>query len=127
MKHWRKIVIFTMVLALPISMWASATMASHCQSFDDTSHAMHMNNDDMHEHMHDHMQLQEEDSNEHSNCDCGCNGSLDCSNSGCSASLISNTMKFDLRNLSKSSFQPIRLRAEPSNPNQLFRPPIIST
>lgn len=127
MKRWRKIVIFTMVLALPISMWASVAMASHCQSSDETSHTMHMNDDDMHEYMHDHMQLQEEDSNEHSNCDCGCNGSLDCSISGCSASLISNSIKFDLRYSSKLTFQPIHLRAEPSDPNLLFRPPIISS
>ena len=127
MNRWRKIVIFTMVLALPTPMWASATMASHCQSSDDTFHTMHMNDDDMHEHTHDHAPSQDDDINDHSNCDCGCNGSLDCSISGCSASLISNTMKFDLRNLSKSSFQPIHLRAEPSDPNLLFRPPIISS
>ena len=116
-----------MLLALPISMWANVTMTSHCQSSDDTSHAMHMNDNDMHGHMHDHAPSQDDDTSDHSNCDCGCNGSLDCSISGCSASIISNTIKFDLRHLSKSTFQRIQVRAEPSDPNLLFRPPIISS
>lgn len=127
MKRWRKIIIFTMLLALPVSMWASVTMASHCQSSDDRSHAMHISDDGMHEHMHDQTLSQDEDKSDHSNCDCGCNGSIDCSISGCSASIISNTINFDLRHISKSTFQPIQVRAEPSDPNILFRPPIISS
>jgi len=127
MKRWRKIVIFTMVLVLPISMWASFSMASHCQSSDDTSHAMHLNDDGMHEHMHDQAPSQDDDTSDHSNCDCGCGGSLDCSVSGCSASVTSNTIKFDLKHLTQSTFQQIQARAEPSDPNLLFRPPIISS
>ncbi len=127
MKRWRKIVIFVMLLALPISMWASVTMASHCQSSDDTSHAMYMNDDGMHEHMHDYTPPQEDENNDHSNCDCGCSGSLDCSVSGCSASLITTSIKFDLRLSSKSTYQEIQVRAEPSDPNLLFRPPILSS
>lgn len=127
MKRWRKIVVFTMLVALPISMWASVTMASHCQSSDDTSHAMHMNDEDMHEHMHGQPPLQNNDSSDHSNCDCGCDGSLDCSVSGCSASVISNTVKFDLKHLTQSTFQQLQVWAEPSDPNLLFRPPIFSS
>ncbi|MGI9227784.1 MAG: hypothetical protein ACR2PU_03230 [Gammaproteobacteria bacterium] len=113
MKRWRKIVIFTMILALPISMWASVSMASHCQSSDDTSHS---------EHMHD--QMSSQDSNDHANCDCGCDGGLDCSVSGCSASVISNSIEFDLRYLTQSVFLQAQTRVEPSDPNLLFRPPI---
>ena len=126
MKRWRKIVIYTMLLALPLSMWASVTMASHCQSSDDTSHVMHMN-DEMHAHMHDQVPLQNDNSSDQSKCDCGCSGSLDCSMSGCSASIITTTVKIDLRHLSKSTFQQIQVRAEPSDPNLLFRPPILSS
>ena len=127
MKRWRKIVIFTLLLAFPISLWASVTMASHCQSSDDTSHAMHMNDDGVHEHMHDQVPAHDDDSSDHSNCDCGCSGSLDCSISGCSASIITSTIKFDLRHLSKSTFQQTQVWAEPSDPTLLFRPPIISS
>ena len=127
MKRWRKIFIFTMMLSLPISMWTNVSMASHCQPSDDTSHDMHMNDDGLHEHMHDQIPSQDNDKSNHSNCDCGCDGSLDCSVSGCSASIISNTIKFDLRHLTQSMFQQIQARAEPSDPNLLFRPPIFSS
>ena len=127
MKRWQKIIVFTLILALPISLWTSVTMASHCQSSDDTSHAMHMNDDDLHEHLHDQVHLQDDTTSDHSSCECGCNGSFDCSISGCSASIITSTIKFDLKHLSKSIFQQIQVRAEPSDPNLLFRPPIISS
>ncbi len=126
MKRWRKIVIFTMLLALSFSMWASITMASHCQTSEDTSHVKHMN-DDAHEHMHDQAPAHDDDSSDHSNCDCGCSGSLDCSMSGCSASILTTTIKFDLRHLTASTFQQIRARAEPSDPSLLFRPPIFTS
>jgi len=124
MKRWHRIVIFTMVLALPISMWASVSMASHCQSSDDTSHSKHMqmNDDETHEHMHD--QMSSQDSNGHENCDCGCDGGLDCSISGCSVSVISNSIGFDLRHLTQSIIQQAQIFVEPSDPNLLFRPPI---
>ena len=125
MKRWRKVVIVTMILALPISMWASVAMASHCQTSDDTSHTMHMNDDDMHGHLHD--QTSEDNASEHSDCDCGCDDSIDCSASGCSASVLSNTIKFNFNYLSQSTFQQIQVRLEPSDPNLLFRPPIISS
>ena len=126
MKCWRKIIVFIMLLALPISMWAGVTMVSHCQSSDDTSHMMHMNDHDMQEHLHDQAPAHD-DTNDHSNCDCGCNGSLDCSISGCSASIITTAIKFDHRYLSKSTFHQIQVRVGPSDPNLLYRPPIISS
>ena len=124
MKRWRKIVIFTMLLALPFSMWASVTMASHCQTSENTSHVMHMN-DDVHEHMHD--QVPSDESSDHSNCDCGCSGSLDCSISSCSASIITTMINFDLSHISKSTFQQIQVRTQPSDPSLLFRPPIFTS
>ena len=127
MKRWRKTIIFIMILVFPISMWASVSMSSHCQSSDDTSHSEHMkmNDDDSLNHMHD--QAPSQDSNEHADCDCGCDGSLDCSVSGCSASVISNTIKFDIQHLDQSTFQQFKVQTEPSEPNPLFRPPILSS
>lgn len=112
------------MLALPISMWANVSMASHCQSSDDTLHSMHMqmNDDDMRVHMHD--QIPSNDINDHSKCDCGCDGGVDCSVSGCSVSALSNSFGFDLRYLTQTIFQQAQARAELSDPNLLFRPPI---
>ncbi len=132
MKRWRKIAIFTMMLALPISMWASISMASHCQSSDDTSHSMHMQMDDgdmpvnmqEHTHEHNHDKMSSQDSNDHANCDCGCDGSTDCSVSGCSASVISNLTGFEVKHLTQSRYQQTQRHADPADPNLLFRPPI---
>ena len=128
MKRWRKIVIFIMMLTLPISMWASVSMATHCQSSDDTSHSQHTQmvdrmSENKQEHNHESMFAQ--DSSEHKNCDCGCDGSTDCTVSGCSASFISNSMEFDVNYLTQSRFQQTQILAVPVNPNLLFRPPII--
>ena len=128
MKRWRKIVIFTMMLALLISMWASVSMASHCQSSDDTSHSMHMQMNDVDENQHtpehNHGNMLAQDSNDHANCDCGCDGSTDCSVSGCSASVISNLIGFEIKHLTQSRFQQIQIQTDPADPNLLFRPPI---
>ena len=126
MRRWRKLTIFAIMLALPLSMCASITMSSHCQPSDDTSHDMHVD-DDMHAHMHNEILSKDKDSSDHSNCDCGCDGSLDCSVSGCSASVISSSMRFDLQYLTQSTSQQIQIRAEPPDPNLLFRPPIFSS
>jgi len=127
MKRWRKTIIFIMLLVFPISMWASASMSSHCQSSDNTSHSEHMQMDDGDTHKHMQDQTPSQDSNEHADCDCGCDGSLDCSVSGCSASVISNMIKFDTQYLTQSTFQQFKVRTGPSEPNLLFRPPIISS
>lgn len=130
MKRWRKIVIFTMMLALPFSMWASVSMASHCQSSDDTSHSIHMQMDEgdqliaEHAQQHDHSKMLSQDANDHENCDCGCDGSADCSVSGCSASVISNLIGFEVKHLSQSRFQSTQVHADPADPNLLLRPPI---
>ncbi len=127
MKRWRKIVIFIMILVFPVSMWASVSMSSHCQSSDDTSHSEHMQMDDGDTHNHMHDQTPSQDSNDHTDCDCGCDGTLDCSVSGCSASVISNTLKFDIQYLTQSTFQQSQVQTEPSEPTPLFRPPILSS
>ncbi len=127
MKRWRKIVIFIMILVFPVSMWASVSMSSHCQSSDDTSHSEHMQMDDGDTHNHMHDQTPSQDSNDHADCDCGCDGTLDCSVSGCSASVISNTLKFDIQYLTQSTFQQSQVQTEPSEPSPLFRPPILSS
>jgi len=127
MKRWRKTIIFIMLLVFPISMWASASMSSHCQSSDNTSHSEHMQMDDGDTHKHMQDQTPSQDSNEHADCDCGCDGSLDCSVSGCSASVISTTIKFDIQYSTQSTYQPPKVRTKPSEPNLLFRPPILTS
>ncbi len=127
MKRWRKTIIFIMILVFPISMWASVSMSSHCQSSDDTSHSEHMQMNDGNSHIHMHDQSPSQDSNDHADCDCGCEGSLDCSVSGCSASVISNTLKFDIQYTTQSTLKLSKVRTEPSEPNPLFRPPILSS
>jgi len=122
MKRWRKIVIFTMILALPISIWASVSMASHCQSSDDTSHSMQMNDGDMHAHMHD--QISSQNSNNNSNCVCGCDGGQDCSVSGCSVSVLSNTTGINPLYTSQSVYPSVKALAILVDSSCLFRPPI---
>ncbi len=123
MKRWRKIVIFTLILVMPISLWASVSMTSHCPSSDNTSHSMHMQMDNnSHKHKHDSMSSQ--DINVHSNCECGCDGDQDCSVAGCSASALSNSIAFELTYFTQTIFQQAQALIKPSEPNLLFRPPI---
>ncbi len=123
MKRCRKIITFTLILVMPISLWASVSVASHCKSSNDSLHFKHMQIDgDMHKHMHNPMQSK--DLNNNSNCECGCNGDQDCSVSGCNASVLSTTIEFDLAYLTQNIYQQAQALTKPSDPNLLFRPPI---
>ena len=121
MKLWRKIVVVTMVFAMPISSWASVMMASHCQMSDNISHSMSTllgNSEPML--AHDHMPSP--DSNNQTGCDCDDN--LNCSISGCSATALMTKITIDLRHSTHSVYQRIQSLADPSEPDPIFRPPI---
>lgn len=123
MKHWRKIVIFIMILAMPISSWASVLVSSHCNAPDSTSdstlaqmdHSQHMQKQD---------QTASQDANDHGDCECGCNGEINCSVSGCSATALSSSIEIDTINPTQSMLQTVVTLAVPQYPNLLFRPPI---
>lgn len=121
MKRWRKIVVFTMILALPISLWASVAMASHCQMPDTSSHSSHMQMDD-NDSMQSQDQMQSSESNDQSNCECDEN--MNCSVSGCSATALLNGVTTDSIYSASPVYQRVQTRAEPDYPNPLFRPPI---
>jgi hypothetical protein len=121
MKRWRKIVVFTMILALPISLWASVAMASHCQMPDTSSHSSHMQMDDS-DSMQSHDQMQSSESNDQSNCEC--NDNMDCSVSGCSSTALLNGISIDSNHSTTPVYQRIQAQAEPADPDLLFRPPI---
>ncbi len=121
MKRWRKIVTFTMILALPISLWASVAMASHCQMTDISSHSSHAlvdHNDSTQSHD----QIQSSESNDQS--DCECNDNMDCSASGCSSTALINEIAIDSNHSTTPVYQRIQAQAEPADPDLLFRPPI---
>ena len=121
MKRWRKIVIFALLLAFPISLWASASMTSHCQMSDSTSHPAHA-------HMDDHISMQSddheisEDLKNPSNCEC--DEDLNCSISSCGAVALLNKTVVDFTYTTHSVYQRIHSFADPADPDLLFRPPI---
>ena len=121
MERWRKIVIITLLLAFPISLWASASMASHCQMSDSTSHSSHTQVDDS-DTMHSDDHESSEDSKNQSKCEC--NDSMGCYTSGCSATALINGITIDFNYSAKPVYQIIKTQAEPTDPDLLFRPPI---
>jgi len=121
MKVFRKIVIFIMIMALPITLWASVVMASHCQMPDTFSHSSHVQVD-YNDSMLSHDQMQSSDSNEQSNCECDDN--MDCSVSGCSSTALLNGITIDTSLLTTPVYQRIQAQVEPADPDLLFRPPI---
>ena len=125
MKLWRNVVIFTMILAMPISSWATVMMTSHCQASDNTPHSMTTQvNDSESIHEHDHMSSPE--LNDQSNCECDDN--LNCCISGCISSCssvaLSNTNWLETVLLIHPVYQRVQSLADPSDPSLLFRPPI---
>ena len=124
MKLSKKIVIFTMMLALPVSMWASVTMASDCQSPHNTPNSQHMQmeGEDVHKHMHD--QIPSQNSNGHENCNCGCDSGLDCSVSGCSVSAVASTIGIHLQYTSQFLYASVKTLNILVDAGPLFRPPI---
>lgn len=121
MKFLRKMVIFTMILAMPISSWASVMMNSHCQTCDNPSHSLttQLNDSDC---MHGHDQIPSSESNNQSNCECDDN--MNCSVSGCSATALLNGITIDPDFTTNHVYQKLRVHAEPSDPDLLYRPPI---
>lgn len=123
MKRWRKIVIFTMILALPVSMWTSVSMASHCQTSNDTSSSTHAQMDHS-----QHMQMQgqtiSQDASDHGDCECGCNGEINCSVSGCSVTALSSSVEINTVNSTQPFVQAVATLVIPQYSNLLLRPPI---
>ena len=121
MKHWRKIIIYTLILVMPISMWASVAMASHCQTSNDTSmngqmdHSQHMQMQD---------QLNDQDVDNQTDCECGCNCEMNCSVSGCNAAAVTNFVGTPLINSTQLVYTGAATLVFPPDPNLLFRPPI---
>ena len=121
MKRWKKIVIFALILVLPISMWASGAMASHCQMSDTSSHPTHSQMDD-HVSSHANDRLPSPESNDHSNCECDYN--LNCSVSGCSVTALINGISINPKLSNQTEYQFINSHIAHTDPDQLFRPPI---
>ena len=121
MKLWRMIVIFTIVLAMPLSSWATVMMASHCQVSDNTTHSMILQLDDSESmQLHDHIPT--EGSNDQS--DHGCHGNLNCSTSVCSGNALISGITIDPYYSDQTEYQRVQSLADPSYPDQIFRPPI---
>lgn len=121
MKVFRQIVIFTMILAMPISSWATVMMTSHCQASDNASHSISSQVDDS-ESLHAHDQLPSSESNHQS--DCECDDNMNCSISGCSATALLNGITLDSNYSTNPVYQRLQAQAEPAEPDLLFRPPI---
>lgn len=121
MKHWRKIFIYALIFVMPISMWVSVTMASHCQTANNTSingqmdHSQHLQMQD---------QLNDQNVDNQTDCECGCNGEMNCSVSGCYAAAITNFVGTPLINALQLVYIGEATLAFPNLPNLLFRPPI---
>ena len=120
MKLGRMIVIFTVILAMPLSSWATVMMASHCQISDNTTHTMIQQLDGS-ESVQCHDQMSSEESNNQS--DYGCD-SLNCSASVCGGHAMINGIAIDSYNLDQNEYQIVKSLAYPSCPDQIFRPPI---
>ena len=101
MNFWRKIVIFTVILAMPISSWATVTMTSHCQTSDNTSHSITAQMDN-NESMQVHDQTPSPEANDHSGC--GCEDNMNCSISICSSTALLNGNTIDPSNSIYSVF-----------------------
>jgi hypothetical protein len=75
-----------------------------------------------------HMQMQDQtasqDADDHEDCECGCNGEINCSVSGCSATVLSSSVEISTINLTQSMLKTVAALAAPQYPNLLFRPPI---
>lgn len=125
MKHWRKLAIFALILAMPISSWSSVMMASHCHTSNNTSHSAHTQMDaseSMHAHMQD--QAASQDTSDHAGCECGCDSEINCSVSGCSATTLLNSIEMHTINSTQFMHQAVAALAVSPYPNLLSRPPI---
>lgn len=121
MKLWRIIVIFTIILAMPLSSWASVMMASHCQVSNNTMHPMIPQLDDS-ESMQLHDQMPSEESNNQS--DYGCDSNLNCSTSVCCVIALINGITIDPYYSGQTEYQRVQSLADSSYTSQILRPPI---
>tara|TARA_R110002074_G_scaffold263320_2_gene435428 strand:+ start:72 stop:458 length:387 start_codon:yes stop_codon:yes gene_type:complete len=124
MKQWKNIVAFILILAMPVSLWANVTMASHCQTSNSSSHTMHSQIDNgMHMHMNHEVTTEVVDNS--SGCDCGCNDLMDCSVSGCHGTALLNGSELKYNPYTQSIVQLAGPLAPSPDPHLLFRPPIL--
>ena len=123
MEHWKKIVVFILMLAMPISTWASVTMISHCQTSDSSSHSMHAQMD-KEQQMHINHQVAADEVDNSADCECGCSGVLDCSVSGCNATTLLGDCEIKFRALTQTIGQSVKSFLPSPDPHLLFRPPI---
>ena len=122
MKSWRIIVVFTLLLTMPISLWASVAMASHCLMSETSSHSSHAQMDHDNEPMHSDDHETSQHMNEQPNCECDEN--LNCSISGCGAIALLNKTAIEVPYSMHFVYQNIHSLADPVDPELLFRPPI---
>ncbi len=121
MNIWRKIVTFTLILAMPMSSWATVMMNSHCQTADNTSHTEIVQVDDSDTlYMHDHMVS---DDSGHATCD-GCEDNMNCSVSICSASAMLDSVVMAISDHSHFDYQRMLSFAHTMGPTLPYRPPI---
>ena len=110
-----------MILAMPISSWATVMMTTHCQTPDNILHSMSTHLDG-NESIHMHDQIPSPDSNNQSNCECDDN--MNCSVSGCNATALLNGTAIDLSYSTHFVYQRVQSLADPTDSDLLFRPPI---
>ena len=121
MNIWRKIVTFTLILAMPMSSWATVMMNTHCQAADNNSHTeiVQVNDSDAID-LHNQMTL-----NDTSLSSCGnCDDDMSCSVSICSASAMFDGAVMAMSESSHSDYQRIAFFAYPMDPTLPYRPPI---
>ena len=121
MSIWRKLVIFTLILAMPMSSWAAAVSNSHCQASDNNSHTMIVQVDDSDTiNSHDHIA-----SNDTSQSSCGgCDENMNCSVSICSAHVMFDRDAIASVDSHHFYYQRIPSFAYPVDPTLPYRPPI---
>ena len=122
MNIWRKIVTLTLILALPVSSWATVMMNPHCQTDDNTSHTEMVQVDDSDTlYMDGHIVS---DDASHAACD-GCEDNMNCSVSICSASAMFDSVVMVISDQNHFDFQRMSSFAHTMGPALPYRPPII--
>jgi hypothetical protein len=123
MRPWNNIIVFILMLAMPVSSWASIAMGFHCQTSDSSSHSMHAQMDDG-QTMHMNHQMVSEEINNDTDCECGCSGIFDCSVSGCHTTALLGDGEIRFRPFSQSISWLASAFVPSPDPHLLFRPPI---
>lgn len=124
MEHWKITTVFVLLLAMPISSWASITMVSHCQTIDTTSYAIHsLVNDAQHSHLHH--QVVPAINNSNVACECSCSSMLNCAVSGGSTTVLLEDSELIPKTLPQLIGQSIEIVAPSPDPHTHYRPPIL--